>query len=64
IGETARARRALIAVARANALHDWGFNQWLYRLTGVPRGMRGQSWNAASFLLAQAAVARSAKRHW
>ncbi|MGH8686705.1 MAG: glycoside hydrolase 100 family protein [Burkholderiales bacterium] len=60
IGETARARRALIAVARANALDDWGFNEWLYGLTGVPRGMRGQSWNAASFLLARAAVARTA----
>ena len=59
-GEAARARRALVALARANALDDWGFNEWLYGLTGVPRGMRGQSWNAASFLIAQAAVARTA----
>jgi hypothetical protein len=59
-GRAAEARRALVLLARANAADDWGFNEWLYGLTGVPRGMRGQSWNAASFLVACDAVARTA----
>lgn len=59
-GQAAAARRSLVALARANALDGWAFNEWLYGLTGVPRGMRGQSWNAASFLLAHGAVARTA----
>jgi hypothetical protein len=59
-GQAQAARRTLVALARANAADDWGFNEWLYGLTGVPRGMRGQSWNAASFLIACDAVARTA----
>jgi len=58
-GQAAQARAALATLARANALEGWAFNEWLYGLTGVPRGMRGQSWNAASFLLACRAVART-----
>ena len=59
-GQAPAARRALASLARANAADDWGFNEWLYGLTGVPRGMRGQSWNAAGFLIACDAVARTA----
>jgi len=59
-GRAAEARAALVALARANALDGWAFNEWLYGVTGVPRGMRGQSWNAASFLIAHHAVARTA----
>lgn len=59
-GAAQAARRALVSLARANAADGWGFNEWLYGLTGVPRGMRGQSWNAAGFLLACDAVARTA----
>jgi glycogen debranching enzyme len=59
-GRAAEARRALVSLARANALDGWAFNEWLYGLTGVPRGMRGQSWNAAGFLIAHRAVARTA----
>ncbi|HEX5092147.1 MAG TPA: glycoside hydrolase 100 family protein [Burkholderiales bacterium] len=59
-GLAAEARRALVSLARANALDGWAFNEWLYGLTGVPRGMRGQSWNAAGFLIAHRAVARTA----
>jgi hypothetical protein len=59
-GLAAEARRALVSLARANALEGWAFNEWLYGLTGVPRGMRGQSWNAAGFLIAHRAVARTA----
>jgi hypothetical protein len=59
-GQAQAARRALAALARANAADDWGFNEWLYGLSGAPRGMRGQSWNAASFLIACHAMARTA----
>jgi len=55
-GQATAARRALVMLARANALGDWAFNEWLYGITGTPRGMRGQSWNAAAFLIAHRAV--------
>jgi hypothetical protein len=32
------------------------FNEWFHGLTGEPMGMTGQSWNAAAFLLAAAAL--------
>jgi glycogen debranching enzyme len=51
-GETERASAELVKLARVNALDDWSFNEWLHGQTLQPRGMRGQSWNAAAFLLA------------
>ena len=59
-GETTRARHALAELARANALRRWEFNEWLHGRTLQPRGMPGQSWNAAAYLLAFAAVQRVA----
>lgn len=56
-GRRAQAAEALAQVARANALGDWAFNEWLHGRTLEPRGMRGQSWNAAAFLIADAALA-------
>jgi hypothetical protein len=35
-----------------NSVNNWQFNEWFHGLTGEPMGMPGQSWNAASFLLA------------
>jgi hypothetical protein len=55
-GRAAQARDALLSVARANALHDWRFSEWLHGQTHVPSGMEGQSWNAAAFLIAYASV--------
>jgi hypothetical protein len=55
-GEHDRARAELAKLARVNALDGWGFNEWLHGLTLAPRGMRGQSWNAAAFLMALDAV--------
>ncbi|HSD53600.1 MAG TPA: glycoside hydrolase 100 family protein [Burkholderiales bacterium] len=52
-----KAGQELVKLARANALDDWSFNEWLHGRTFVPSGMRGQSWNAAAFLIAQHAVA-------
>ena len=55
-GERPRARRELAALARVNALDNWAFAEWLHGKTAVPAGMRGQSWNAAAFLMAHHAV--------
>ncbi len=41
-----------MALARANALRGWRFSEWLHGRTLAPRGMAGQSWNAAAFLIA------------
>jgi glycogen debranching enzyme len=38
--------------AEACRLHNWEFNEWLHGTSGIPRGMAGQSWNAAMFILA------------
>jgi hypothetical protein len=46
------AARALVKLARANAVADWSFSEWLHGRTFEPSGMRGQSWNAAAFLMA------------
>jgi hypothetical protein len=47
----------LVRLAQANAVADWGFVEWLHGRTLEPCGMRGQSWNAATFLLARHALA-------
>ena len=46
------AKADLVRVAQANRLDDWSFNEWLHGQTFAPSGMPGQSWNAATFLLA------------
>lgn len=56
-GRHGRARADLVALARACALGDWRFAEWLHGRTLAPRGMPGQSWNAAAFLIARHAVA-------
>jgi glycogen debranching enzyme len=56
-GRSGPAQRGLIGLARACEVGDWAFTEWLHGRTLVPRGMPGQSWNAAAFLLAQYAVA-------
>ncbi|WP_298270489.1 glycoside hydrolase 100 family protein [Geobacter sp.] len=50
------ARKAVASLARANAVRAWEFNEWFHGLDGEPRGMPGQSWNAAMFILAHRAV--------
>ena len=55
-GEGDRARAEVAKLAGANALDGWAFNEWLHGRTLAPRGMRGQSWNAAAFLIALDAV--------
>jgi len=55
-GDRKRAQQELAGLARANALGRWGFNEWLHGRSCAARGMRGQSWNAAAFLIAWHAV--------
>jgi len=55
-GARDRARQELVRLARANALGPWAFNEWLHGRNCSARGMRGQSWNAAAFLIAWHAV--------
>jgi len=56
LGLRAQAEAALVQLAQANALDDWRFTEWFHGRTLEPRGMAGQSWNAATFLLAERAL--------
>ena len=53
-----RAWAQLARLAEANKVNGWEFNEWFHGQTGKPSGMKGQSWNAAMFLLACEALAR------
>jgi len=59
-GRHSEACAELLKLARACALRKWAFAEWLHGRTFAPRGMPGQSWNAAGFLIAQSAVLRRA----
>jgi len=59
-GEPRLARAQLLALARACRLGGWRFTEWLHGRTLAARGMPGQSWNAAAFLVAAHAVATNA----
>jgi hypothetical protein len=50
----------LLKLASACAVRNWDFAEWLHGRTFAPRGMPGQSWNAAGFLIAENAVLRRA----
>jgi hypothetical protein len=39
-------------------VQNWAFTEWLHGKTLAPRGMPGQSWNAAAYLMAEHAVFR------
>lgn len=52
IGQREHARRALVQLAEANLHGDGRWTEWFHGDTGAPMGMAGQTWNAATFLLA------------
>lgn len=56
LGREELAWQELAALARANQINDWAFNEWFQGQTGKPLGMVGQSWNAAMYLLAYQAL--------
>lgn len=53
------AQQELSHLARANRLGNWRFSEWLHGRSARPSGMPRQSWSAAAFLLAHAAVERA-----
>src|SRR5882757_9939806 len=55
-GRREQALKGLVGMARSCAVRDWAFTEWLHGKTLAPRGMPGQSWNAAGFLMAEYAV--------
>jgi hypothetical protein len=56
-GRKQQAAEELVKLARACAVKNWAFTEWLHGKTLTPRGMPGQSWNAAAYLMAERAVA-------
>lgn len=56
LGKRQRAQRELEKLAHVNSLDDWRFTEWFHGQTLAPMGMAGQSWNAATFLMARRAV--------
>jgi len=62
-GYQAQAWQQLAQLARINALDDWRFTEWFHGRTLAPMGMAGQSWNAATFLLAHRSL-QSGSRCW
>jgi hypothetical protein len=56
-GHLRQAQLELATLARACAVGNWAFTEWLHGTRATPRGMPGQSWNAAAFLMAERAVA-------
>jgi hypothetical protein len=58
-GRREQARSALHRLAQANALDGWRFTEWFHGRTLRPMGMAGQSWNAATFLLARREIEKA-----
>ncbi len=56
-GRFEQAKNELVKLARVCAVRNWAFTEWLHGKTLAPRGMAGQSWNAAAFLMAEHALA-------
>lgn len=56
LGQRDAAWRELARLAEVNALDGGRFTEWFHGRTQEPMGMAGQSWNAATFLLALRAL--------
>jgi len=50
----------LARLAHVNQIGGWRFTEWFHGRTLAPMGMAGQSWNAATFLLARRALREEA----
>jgi hypothetical protein len=61
LGLHGMAQQQLAELARVNALGDWRFTEWFHGRSLTPMGMAGQSWNAATFLLARRALQQGAR---
>lgn len=56
LGMSREACEELTRLAEMNRMGGWEFNEWFHGRSGESQGMPGQSWNAAMYLLAHAAV--------
>lgn len=52
LGLEGEAWTVLERLAAVNREGGWQFNEWFHGRSGVPMGMPGQSWNAATYLVA------------
>lgn len=57
LGKKGAARHELEKLAQVCALDGWRFTEWFHGQTLQPMGMAGQSWNAATFLMAEKTLA-------
>ena len=64
LGQTELARSELAKLARVNSLGNWRFTEWFNGATLEAAGMAGQSWNAATFLLARRAIDSGKSPFW
>ncbi len=58
MGRYREAGDALASLARMNSAGGWAFHEWFHGRTGEPSGMKGQSWNAAMYILAERSLER------
>ncbi|MDO9405692.1 MAG: glycoside hydrolase 100 family protein [Polaromonas sp.] len=63
-GRQVQAQDELVRLAGVNALDDWRFTEWFHGKSLAPMGMAGQSWNAATFLLARRALQADGAPCW
>jgi hypothetical protein len=55
-GHSRTAKSELVKLARTCERGNWAFTEWLHGRRHTLRGMPGQSWNAAAFLMAESVV--------
>lgn len=53
------AQQQLTKLAEANFINNWEFNEWFHGKNGRPLGVKKQSWNAASYILAYQALMKN-----
>ena len=56
LGKRDQAVQELVKLARVNSVAEWRFTEWFHGRSLEPCGMSGQSWNAATFLIALRAL--------
>ena len=64
LAESGRRKEALVELERIagfNKINNWQFNEWLHGLSGKPRGVKKQSWNAGVYLLAWQSIYKKIK---
>lgn len=55
-GKIKQAQAELLKLAQANSFNNWEFNEWFHGRNNRPMGVKGQTWNAATYILAYNAV--------